>query len=80
MSDGELAVKYLGTTADHIDKYNKVVKCGRSAWCCCLVMGADTVLACLICCGMAGQLFGVLILLVGLVLCVVLGVVILKDN
>ena len=34
MSDNELAVKCLGTTADHIYKYNKVLQCGNIAWCC----------------------------------------------
>jgi len=34
MSDSELAVKCLGTTADHINRYNEVVQYGIIAWCC----------------------------------------------
>jgi len=81
MSDSELAVEYLETAADQMNKYNKVVKYSSTAWCCFVMCKsiATIFLACLICCGIvARQLFGVLILLVGLVCIVAGGVVILS--
>jgi len=39
MSDSELAVKCLGTTADHIHKYSKVIQYGILAWYCVVISG-----------------------------------------
>jgi len=43
MSDSELALKSLGTTADQINKYNKVVEYGTLAWCCVMTTGGVAV-------------------------------------
>ena len=80
MSDSELAVEYLGTATDQMNKYNKVVKYSSTAWCCFVmcVSIAMIFLAFLIHCDVEGQLFGVLVLLAGLVCIVAGGVVILS--
>jgi len=43
MSDSELALKSLGTTADQINIYNKVVQYGMLVWCCVMTTGGVAV-------------------------------------